>query len=146
MDLAKIKPSERVVEIHHPGDEDRLIGLRIGLISISDPRMKKIKRRIQDEKLKLETRGKNFKAEDLENNTNSLIHQAMTSWEWYNPTGKKGDKNFDDDAHANWNGDRNPPFNQKTILEILREAEFIADQLAAEIGDEKAFFALSNSN
>lgn len=139
MDISTLTPKERIVEILNPAT-DAPIGIRVSLISISDPRMKKIKRKIQDAKLRLDARGKSFKAEDIEDNTNETIFSALTSWEFYNPTGKTGDKGYDADAHASYRGDKSPAFNQKNVYAILNELEWFADQLAEAIGDQKAFF------
>lgn len=138
MDIANLKPQTRFVEIHHPADDEKLLGIRVELMSISDPRMKKIRRRIKDRQLLQQAKGKHFKADDIEENTNELISSAMLGWQWYNPT--EGTANFDEDAHANFNGDRNPAFNQKNIYAILSELEWIADQLSDAISDQQAFF------
>lgn len=141
MDIALIKPSERTIEIHHPVDETKLLGIRVSLVSMTDPRMKKLRRRIQDEKLKLEARGKNFRAADVEENQNELIFNAMTGWQWYNTTGQKGDKDFDEAADAKFKG-KKPEFNRANVLEVLNEPgmEWFADQISEAIADEKAFF------
>ena len=67
-DISEIKSLGRSVEIVHPADPTIKLGIRISLVSMNDERVKKIRRKIQDEKLRLESRGKSFKA-DL-----SLIH------------------------------------------------------------------------
>ena len=126
MDIAGIQPQERTIEIHHPADETQMLGIRVSLMAISDPRMKKIKRKIQDEKLRLEARGKNFKSEDLEDNQNSLIFSAMTGWDWYGEDVKfEGQK---------------PEFNRVNVGKVLSSLEWFADQLTDAIDDEKAFF------
>lgn len=142
-DLSTIKPVERTVEIHHPADETRLLGIRVSLVSINDPKMKKIKRKIQDEKLRLEARNKHFKADDLEENVNTLLFNSLTGWEWYNPTGKQGDKGFDPSAEPEFKGKKNPEFNQATVMMMLNEPgmEWFGDQILQEISEEKSFFA-----
>lgn len=140
MDISNLKPNQRFVEIHHPADDEKLLGIRVEIMSITDPRMKKIRRKIQDAKLRLDARNKNFKAEEVEENTVETIFSAMLGWEWYNPTGVKGDPTFNDDAHASFEGDRSPAFNQKNATAILKNLEWFADQLAEAIGDQKAFF------
>lgn len=139
VDIANIKPTERIIEIHHPKDETQLIGLRVGLLSIGDPAMKKIKRSITDEKQRLDARGKNFKAEDLENNQNRLIFGAMIFWEWYNPTGNPDDKEYDPNADCTFHG-KKPEFTRPNVDSVLNELEWVADQLTEEISNEKAFF------
>lgn len=127
MDLTEILPSERVVEILHPGTEEP-IGVRVTLMSITDERLKKLKRKFQDERLRLEARGKNFKSDELEENRDELAFKAMTSWDWY------GDATF--------NG-KKPEFNQANVLAVLQKLVWFRDQIEAEIGDEKSFFSPS---
>lgn len=123
MDIANIKPQERTVEILHPSTGEK-IGVRVSVMSITDPRLKTLKRRIQNEKNKLEQRGKFFKAEDVEANQNELLASAITSWEWYD---------------AEFKG-KKPEFSKETVQIVLTELEWFADQIATEISDEKAFF------
>jgi hypothetical protein len=137
MDIANIKPSERVLEIHHPADEDEKLGIRVSIVSINDPRLKKVKRKIQDEKLRLDARGKHFKSDDVEDNLHTMIFSAMTGWEWYSPTGKKEDD-------ASFHG-KKPEFNRASVLAVFSECEFIVDQLSEAISDEKAFFQNSKA-
>lgn len=138
-DISAIKTQERMIEMHHPADETKLLGIRVSLVAMSAPDMKKIKRAINDEKLRLDARGKYFKADDIENNQNKLIFGAMRGWEWYNPTGVEGDKDFDANADATFHG-KKPDFNQKNVYDVMEELEWFADQLAEAISDEKAFF------
>ena len=140
MELSAFKPNERIVEIKHPGDETKNIGIRITIMAISDPRMKGIRRSIIDMRNKLELRGKQFKSEDIEENQYNLIFTAMTGWEWYNPTGQKGDKGFNEDAELTYKGQKKPPFTKAVVVEILRDHEWLLNQLSEEISNEKAFF------
>lgn len=137
-DLSTIKPVERMVEILHP-NTDKPVGLRVTLMSMLDPRMKKLKRQLQDERNKRAQRGKIFKAEETEENQNKLVFAAMTGWFWYNPTGKKGDEGFDDEADLNFHG-KKPEFNQKNVYDVFNELEWVVNQLVDAIDDEKAFF------
>lgn len=139
MDLSSIKPTERTIEITHPGT-GLPIGLRVNLLSIEDDRMKRIKRQITDESLKLQAKGKAFKAEELERNTNTLMFTGTTGWEWYNPTGAEGDEGYDADAMPNFNGEQ-PVYNQKNFLAVTGELSWVADQIQEAIGETKAFFA-----
>lgn len=139
-DLATIKPSEITLDIVHPANDELKVGLRIGLLSMTDPRMKKVRRKILDEKLRRESKGKNFKAEEIEENQNELILNAMTSWEWYNPTGKIGDKGFDADADLTFHGQK-PEFTRKNVFDVLNELEWVAEQISEAISDEKRFFS-----
>lgn len=138
-DISAIKPQERMIEIRHPADETKLLGIRVSLVAISAPEMKIIKRKINDEKLHLDARGKHFKALDVETNQNKIIFGAMRGWEWYNPTGQTGDVGYDPEADATFRG-KKPDFNQKNVYDVLEDLEWFADQLAEAISDEKAFF------
>ncbi len=126
MDISSIKTTERVIEIVHPSPNGEELGIRVSIMSLSDPRMKKIKRKIQDEKLRLEARNKNFKSEDLEENINNIVFGAMTGWEWY---GKD----------AVFHG-KKPEFNRASVLQVFEELPWFMNQIDEALGDEKAFF------
>jgi hypothetical protein len=79
MDLSTVKPSERIVEILSPANKQP-IGIRVTLLHIDDPRLKKLKRSFQDEKSRLEQRGKYFKAEDIETNTYGYVFLLCPIW------------------------------------------------------------------
>lgn len=138
MDLAKLKPSERQVEIVSPGTKEP-IGIRVSIVHIGDDRLKKLKRHFADERYRLESKGKMFKAEMAENNENELVFAAMTGWEWYNPTGMKGDEGYDADRMPHFNGEQ-PQFNKKNVMEIFEALPWLRSQLATEMGDDEAFF------
>jgi len=142
MDLSNIQPSERVIEIVHPGNKSQILGVRVCVLSINDERMKKLKRRIQDERLRLETKGKSFKSEDIDENRSTLAFHAMTSWEWYNPTGKAGDEGYDETADAKFDGGK-PDFNQKNVLEVFTKLPWFREQIEEAVGDEESFFQTS---
>lgn len=144
MDIGSIKPSEIVLEILHPASEQPL-GIRVFLVSMSDERVKKVRRRIQDEKLKLDARGKHFKASEVEENTNSLIFNCMSGWEWYNPTGNPGDEGYDKNAQPNFNGEI-PDYNKSNVYAVFNELDWFSDQIAAALADEKAFFQASKAD
>lgn len=146
MDLSSIKPQTRTIDIHFPGDETKKLGVLIELRSINDPEMKRIKRKIQDEKSKLDQRGKILKAESIEENANEIIFQAILGWQWYNPTGNVGDKGYDESADATFRG-KKPEFNRASVLAVLNEPglDWFANQISEAIGDEKAFFDNSKS-
>lgn len=142
MDLATIKPSERVIEILHPATE-LPVGIRVSLLSIEDDRMKAIRRQITDNSLKMQAKNKAFKAEELERNQNMLMFTGTTGWEWYNPSGDKDDKGHDPDAMPDFNGEV-PAYNQKNFLAVAGDLYWFADQVQEGIGDTKAFFGNSN--
>lgn len=135
-DLDDIVSHERTIEIHHPGDEDTKLGVRVTIMSLSDPRMKRIRRQITDERLKLDARGKNFKADDLEDNRNKVTFSAMTGWEWYGKNSKGEQITFKGKV---------PEFNRKNVFELFDAKEWFRDQIDAEIAEEKDFFEVSPS-
>ena len=139
MDFSTLKPNERIWEVLHPVSEEP-VGIRISLVHVQDSSLRQLKRQIQDERLRLEARGKHLKSENLEANERELAFRAMKSWEWYNPTGKKGDKGFDEEKHAHWKTNKAPELNKKTVYEIFDTLPWFVDKVLMEIGDEKAFF------
>lgn len=128
-DLAKLKPSERFIDIKHPAT-DANIGVRVSVMSLDDDRLKKIKRQIQDERIRLERKNKGFNAEKTEDNTNLILFSAMVDWQW----GKD-----DDGEQATFNG-ATPSFNQSSVVQVLTELPWFADQIAEAVGETKAFF------
>ena len=137
-DLAGLKPIERKVEINHPAT-DEPIGIRVALVSMDDPKMIRVRRRIIDERMRLEQRGKIFKAEEIEKNNNDVLFTAMTGWEWYNPTGNDGDSGYDADAMPNFNGEI-PEFNRKNVVDVFNELPWFAQQISTAVGETKDFF------
>lgn len=138
MELTDIKPTERTVEIAHPAT-GAPIGVRVTIMSLDDDRLKRIKRNITDESLKLQSKGKAFKVEELERNSKGLLFGATTRWEWYNPTGSEGDDGYDADAQAKFNGEI-PEYNQKNFYAVIDALPWFADQLREELEDAKGFF------
>lgn len=124
MDILSIKPAERVIEITHPGTGEN-IGLRISILSLEDEKLAKIRRRILDQRLQLEAKGKTFKVENLENNSMTLLLAAITGWEWY------GDIDF--------NGEK-PDFTLVNVRKVLEDVAFIRAQVDQEIGKTEDFF------
>jgi len=139
MDLSTLKPGERIIEIVHPGTKEPL-GIRVSLVYIQDESTKRLRRAILDERLRLEAKGKGFKSDNIENNMNELNFAVIKSWEWYNPTGQKGDVGFDEAKHATWRGNKSPELNKKNVFEIFDTLPWFRDQISQEMGEEEAFF------
>jgi hypothetical protein len=124
MDISSLKPTERLVEIRHPGTGDNL-GITVSVLSLLDDRMKKIKRRLLDNRLQLESKGKKFKSSDVEDNETALLFEAMTGWQWNGENTFRGEK---------------PDFNIKNVKEVFTELEWFRNQIAEAVSDEEAFF------
>lgn len=138
MDIGNIKPTERTVEIKHPGTGQPL-GVRVTVMSINDDRLSRQKRAFRDEANRLASKGKYMKADQEEENSNMLLFAATTGWTWYNPTGEEGDAGYDADAMPQFNGGQ-PEYNQRNFFEVVRNLPWFGAQLIAEIDDEKGFF------
>lgn len=136
MELTDLKPTDRTIEIVSPVT-GQPIGLRIRVMSIEDDRLKRIKRQITDESLKLQARNKAFKAEELERNANMLMFGGTLGWEWYNPTG-------DDADMPAFHGEQ-PEYNQKNFVALVTEITWIGEQIQEAIGETKSFFDLSKT-
>lgn len=124
MDIANLKPSERTIEITDPTTGENL-GIRINMVSIDDDRLKAIKRKITDERLRLSQRNKSFSAEQIESNANKILWAAVTGWEWY---GK--DVTFLGEV---------PEFSQRNFIAVVEALPWFRDQLNEEIEDRAAF-------
>lgn len=144
MDVSKLITGERPVEIMHPGKPSEKLGIRCNMMHIDDERLERIKRQITDEKQRLAARGDYFKADQLEHNQLIVLNAAITSWEWYNPTGEEGDPDFDPKAHPNLDGDEHPEYNRKNLKRMVALGWF-KDQVVKPIGDTEGFFTVSQS-
>lgn len=131
MDLSTIKPSERTIEIEHPATGQPL-GVRVTVVSLDDDRLKRTKRNITDESLKLQAKGKSFKVEELERNSKALLFGATTGWEWYSPTG-------DEDDTPTFNGET-PEYNQKNFYAVVDALPWFGEQIREALEDSKGFF------
>lgn len=140
MDISEIKSGERQVDVLSPGKKEP-IGLRIGILHINDPKLKKLKQRIRDENYRLEARGKSLKSADVEDNLVELTYQSMTSWEWYNPTGVKGDEGYDPDSDGNFRGAK-PEFNKKNVVDVFEACPWLIEFIGQEVSDDSAFFQI----
>lgn len=129
-DISTIKTNARTIEILHPGDGSPL-GVRVNLVSIDDEALTKIKRKITDDRLHMEARGKSFKAEQVEDNKHNILFAAINNWEWYDGTTFHGDV---------------PEFNRKNVLAVFIELPWFADQINEAVGDTKAFFDNSKAS
>lgn len=143
MDISVYQPSERIIEITSPGRDVKNLGIRVSLMSIADPRMKRIKRKIQDRKLHLEARGKNFKADEIEDNRNDITFEAMTGWQWYKIDADGNEAA--DGEQATFHG-KVPAFVRKEVYGVFDELSWFRDQIDEAIGEEKDFFAQSAPN
>lgn len=125
MELSDLKPTERVIDILHPATaEDTHI--KVTLVSFDDERLKRVRRKFQDERMRLESKGKSFKSEDIEENALLLLYTAMTGWTW--------------GADAVWRGQK-PEFNLKNVKEVLTELPWFRSQIEEAMQDEAAFFS-----
>jgi hypothetical protein len=131
MDISALKPSERIVEIKSPADAEENIGIRVTLLSVSDNSLKALKRKFQDKKLKLEQRGKNWTAEQLDENQKELAFAAMTGWEWYGDVDYKGKK---------------PAFDRATVYQLFDELPWFLTQIQAAMSEEQSFFVNSKAS
>ncbi len=124
MDICELKPVERTIDIVHPKTGEAL-GITVNIISLNDPKIATLKRRIQNQRLDLERRGKGFKADDVEENFTNLLIAAITGWEWKDDATFHGEK---------------PELNEKNIKEVFKELPWFKNQIADAIGDEESFF------
>lgn len=130
MDIGNLKPTERKIEIIHPGN-GKLTGIWVSVVSLDDERMKKLRRAITDEANRKAQRGKTMKAEEIEENLDRLLINAMTGWGW--------DKD-EDGEESTFNGIK-PEFKESKIREVFATLPWFRDQLNEAVGDTKSFFA-----
>lgn len=124
MNLLDLQPSERLVEILHPSTGEE-IGIRVSLISLDDEKLKKIKRKIRDNAINLQKRGKTMSVEEEENNEIALLETCITDWDWYGDVTLNGEK---------------PEKNLKNIKEVYNKLPWFTKQINTVLGDEQGFF------
>lgn len=124
MDINSLKPAERVIEIVHPGNGEKL-DIKVTILSLNDERLTTVRRRIQNKRIELEKRGKTFKADDIEENELDLLLAGITGWFW--------------EGESSFNGEK-PEFNERNVKKVLKELPWFKEQIKEAIGDEKAFF------
>lgn len=123
MDFAKIKPSERIVDILHPESGEKT-GVSVQLISLRDEKLAAVRRRIQNKNIEFQKRGKTLKAADIEENEMELLVACITGWNW-------GDNLYNGEV---------PQFCEKNVRDILNDLPWFKQQIVEAIDDEKAFF------
>lgn len=125
MDLATLKPVERIVEIVLPTTGENA-GVRVNLLPMTDPKIEKVKRQIQNKSLALHSRGKSFNADDVAENEKDLLLAAVVGWEWYGA-----------DFH-----NEVPAFTPQKVAEVFQELPWFKAQIIEALDDEKAFFSV----
>lgn len=123
MDFSEVKLAERVVNILHPKTGEDT-GIKVTVVSIEDAKLKRIKRKLRDENLRLQARGKSFKAEDEEENLDTILFNAMTGWVW--------------EGKAVWRGSK-PEFNMKNVRDVFDNFVSFRQQIAEAVEDTSAF-------
>lgn len=124
MELSEIKPELIAHEIRHPKTGDN-IGIRVHVLPVTDPTIKKIGRQIQDRKNYLAQRGKILSAEEMEAFSVELVCAAVTDWEWY------GEVTFHNSQ---------PEFSQANLKRVCSELDWFRAEIDEVLGDSKRFF------
>lgn len=129
-DISEISYVEKTIEIVHPATKEPL-GISVTVMSPDDPRLETIKTKIMDERLSLEAKGKNFKAEQINKNRDMVLFRAMTGWKWSGDTTFKGDK---------------PEFVQVNVLTVFNELPWFRKQIDEAFSELEGFFNDTKSN
>ena len=129
-DLSEIIYVEKTVEIVHPATKEPL-GVSVTLMSPDDKRLERIKTRIMDERLALEAKGKNFKADQINKNRDMILFRAMTGWEWFGDTSFEGEK---------------PELNQLNVLKVFSKLPWFRSQIDESFSELESFFNVTKSN
>lgn len=146
MDLSNLKPSAIMVDILHPGTGEKL-GITVSLSSLMDEKMKKVKRRIQDNGYALQRKGKGYSAEEIDVNTNLIVFTAMDGWSWSKPLLEEAKPATDTTAaiaavygdEPSFHGEK-PAFTQANVYKVFNELPWFREQLEEKTGETKSFF------
>lgn len=125
MDISKLAPTEKVLEIKHPvTDED--IGIKVVLVSLTDDRSKAAKREFQDRQNYLSARGKTISSAEIEKHNDNILFASIVGWDWY------GDVNF--------NGAK-PAFNRDNMQAVFTKLPWFKVQISEELAETNRFIA-----
>jgi len=130
LDISEIGYIEKTIEICHPATKEPL-GISVMVMSPDDPRLETIKTKIMDERLALEAKGKNFKAEQINKNRDMILFRAMTGWKWSGDANFKGEK---------------PDFLQVNVLKVFNEPPWFRKQIDEAFSELEGFFIDTKSN
>lgn len=128
-DISQISYVEKTIEIVHPATKEPL-GINVTLMSPEDKRLERIKTKIMDERLALEAKGKNFKAEQINKNRDMILFRAMTGWEWEGETTFEGEK---------------PEFTQANVLSVFNKLSWFRSQVDEAFSELEGFFNTTKS-
>lgn len=128
-DISEINYVEKTVEIVHPATKE-LLGISVSLMSPDDPRLERIKTKILDERLALEAKGKNFKADQINKNRDMILFRAMTAWDWSGDTTFEGEK---------------PELNQVNALKVFAKLPWFRTQIDEAFSELEGFFNTTKS-
>lgn len=131
MEIGELKPQTRELEINHPG-RDVPLGIRLTILSMDDPKMQGVKRSLVNHRLNVEQKGKHLKADDIDENLQTILLSAILGWKWYNPT-------EDEATQPKLEGDTDPEFCPRNVKKLLAH-EWFRDQVNAGISDRAAFY------
>ena len=99
-------------------------------MSPDDPRLERIKTKILDERLALEAKGKNFKADQINKNRDMILFRAMTAWDWSGDTTFEGEK---------------PELNQVNVLKVFAKLPWFRTQIDEAFSELEGFFSTTKS-
>lgn len=125
LDIDEIATGEITREIPHPVTGEP-VGIRVTLMSATDSRLASVKRQIQNENLKRNSRKKTITADEIETNELRLLAGTIISWEWYNAV-YKGEK---------------PECTVKMKMQILREKPWFKSAINDLLEVEADFFTM----
>jgi hypothetical protein len=123
-DISEITYVEKTIEIVHPSTKEPL-GIFVTVMSPDDPRLETIKSKVMDERLALEAKGKNFKAEQINKNRDMILFRAMTGWKWEGTTTFEGEK---------------PDFIQVNVLNVFNKLPWFRKQVDESFSELEGFF------
>lgn len=128
-DISEINYVEKTIEIAHPATKEPL-GVSVTIMSPDDPRLERTKTKIMDERLALEAKGKNFKAEQINKNRDMILFRAMTAWKWDGDTSFEGEK---------------PELTQVNALKVFAKLPWFRSQIDEAFSELESFFNTTKS-
>lgn len=141
MDISNVKPaSEIIVDILHPATDEPL-GIKVAVCSLDDDKLKRVKRKIQDDAIALQRKNKSLKSDEIDANRSLICFTSMSGWSWEKPLLKPAtnDKPAIYGEEPSFHGEK-PTFNQANVYRVFDELPWFRDQIEEKIGETKSFF------
>lgn len=125
LDISSIQAGRKTVEILHPGNDEKKIGLRIFIVSEHSDEVKKAQRKNLN--AQINSKKSKMTAAQIDQNNMNLLVAATVGWEWYG-------------ENLHYKGDYDPEFSAEKVEEVYRAMPWIRTQVKTDFDVTGDFF------